>query len=358
MEVADCSLADELSADRTLGGDPRKPLFDILAGLEAIHAKGYKHRDLKPANVLKYYAKDGSIRYAISDFGLMSPASGQTSTLTASNMGGGTPLYRAPECAINFKRATIRSDIYSVGAILHDIFGGGAARIPHTELTVAGPLGPIIQQCTKTYVRRRFPNVVTLREKLYEVLREAISFSSQEEEEIVNLLQEKDQLTEQEWDRVFQQIDENDEKDRPNHAIFSALTTAQLEQLATEAPDLFASLGKDYARYAHGTFSFDYCDVIATRADVFYKRGELDLKAAIALAMLELGTSHNRWFVERKFLQMAGPSISDELAERIATEIDVQKYNFSSAVNHLEHSIGISRDDLHPVLAKKAGAKR
>jgi serine/threonine protein kinase len=38
MELADCSLADELSADKTLGGDPRKPLFDILAGLEAIHA--------------------------------------------------------------------------------------------------------------------------------------------------------------------------------------------------------------------------------------------------------------------------------------------------------------------------------
>jgi eukaryotic-like serine/threonine-protein kinase len=58
MDLADCSLADELSADRTLGGDPRKPLFDILAGLEAIHVKGYKHRDLKPANVLKYSSKD------------------------------------------------------------------------------------------------------------------------------------------------------------------------------------------------------------------------------------------------------------------------------------------------------------
>lgn len=127
MDLADCSLADELRADRTLGGDPRKPLFDILAGLEAIHAKGYKHRDLKPANVLKFSAKDRTARYAISDFGLMSPASGQTSTLTASNMGGGTPLYRAPECAINFRRATVQSDVYSVGAILHDIFGGGAA---------------------------------------------------------------------------------------------------------------------------------------------------------------------------------------------------------------------------------------
>mgnify|MGYP001339497466 CR=1 FL=1 len=178
MELADCSLADELRADRTLGGDPRKPLFDILAGLESIHAKGYKHRDLKPANVLKFSAADGTIRYAISDFGLMAPGSGVTSTLTASNMGGGTLLYRAPECAISFKRATVQSDIYSIGAILHDIFGGGAARLPHVELTVAGTVGPIIQQCTKTNVRRRYPNVVTVREKLYEVLREEISFSS------------------------------------------------------------------------------------------------------------------------------------------------------------------------------------
>jgi serine/threonine protein kinase len=355
MQLAECSLADELKNDRTLGGDPRKPLFDILAGLEAIHEKGYKHRDLKPANVLKFVSSDGTIRYAISDFGLMSPATGQTSTLTASNMGGGTPLYRAPECAINFKRATIQSDIYSVGALLHDIFAGGAARIPHTELTVPGALGPIVQKCTKTYVRRRYPNVVVLREKLYEVLREKISFSSREEEEIVKLLQSKDELSEQEWDRVFQQIDENDDKGHSNHAVFSALTVAQLVHLSDEAPDLFASLGKDYAKYVQdGTFNFDYCDVIATRAKVFYERGELDLKALIALALLELGTSHNRWFVERMFLQMAGASISEELAERIATEADVQEIDFVHKINHVEHSISAKLDELHPVLLKKA----
>ena len=355
MDLADCSLAEELQSDRTLGGDPRKPLSDILAGLEAIHEKGYKHRDLKPANVLKFVSEDGSVRYAISDFGLMSPTSGLTSTLTASNMGGGTPLYRAPECAINFKRATIQSDIYSVGAILHDIFAGGAPRIPHTELTVAGPLGPIIEKCTKTNVRRRFRTVVALREKLYEILRGEISFASREEEELVRLLQAKDKLSGQEWDRVFQQIDKNEEDEESNHILFSALTTAQLEQLANEAPDLFASLGKDYAEYAqNGTFGFDYCDVIATRAEVFYERGELDVKASIALALLRLGTSHNRWFVEHKFMQMAGLSISDELAERIATEIDVQGFDFGYEIVRLERSISASRKELHPVLFKKA----
>ena len=213
MDLAHCKLADELKADRTMGGDPRKPLFDILAGLEAIHEKGYKHRDLKPANVLKFVSRDGGSRYAISDFGLMSPDAGLTSTLTASNMGGGTPLYRAPECALNFKRATVQSDIYSVGAILHDIFAGGAARIPHVELNVPGDLASIVQRCTKQNVRRRYPNVAKLREELYEAFRvQTISFSSQEEEEIVALLQSKDDLSADEWDRVFQQIDENDKE--------------------------------------------------------------------------------------------------------------------------------------------------
>ena len=165
-ELADCSLADELRADRTLRGDPRRPLFDILAGLEAIYDRGYKHRDLKPTNVLKFVS-DGSVRYAISDFGLMSPAFGQTSTLTQSNMGGGTPLYRAPECAINFKRATNLSDIYSIGAILHDIFAG-SRRIPKMhEATVLADIPIAFGKNSTKFTRKEF------------------LFLSREEEEIV-----------------------------------------------------------------------------------------------------------------------------------------------------------------------------
>jgi serine/threonine protein kinase len=358
MELANGSLADELKADRTLGGDPRKPLFDILAGLEAIHEKGYKHRDLKPANVLKFESSKGGARYAISDFGLMSPEAGLTSTLTASNMGGGTPLYRAPECALNFKRATIQSDIYSVGAILHDIFGGGVSRLPHVELNVPGGLSPIVQRCTKQNVRRRYPNVAKLREDLYDALsKERLSFTSKEEEEVVKLLQSKDELSPDEWDRVFQQIDDNDEKGHTNHALFRSLNISQLEKLAQDAPDLFASLGKDYAKYAtSGGFDFDYCDVIANRAEVFYQHGEFDLKANIALALLDLGVSHNRWFVERTFVRMVGTSISDDLAKRIATEIDVQGINFSNEIDRLERSIGAQRGNLHPILREKSEA--
>ncbi|MFT7595991.1 MAG: serine/threonine protein kinase [Paracoccaceae bacterium] len=119
MELAFCSLSDELQVDQTLGGGAKRALFDILSGLQAIHAKGYKLRDLKPQNVLKLSNPDGTHRYAISDFGfrisdfgLMTPAAGQTTTLTATNAGGGTPLYCAPKCTTNLRRATHLADIY------------------------------------------------------------------------------------------------------------------------------------------------------------------------------------------------------------------------------------------------------
>ena len=80
MPLAVGSLKDDFEVDRTLGGAPKKALFDILAGLEALHQRGLTHRDLKPANVLKLTQTDGSFIYSISDFGLTTPGVGQTSS--------------------------------------------------------------------------------------------------------------------------------------------------------------------------------------------------------------------------------------------------------------------------------------
>ena len=352
MPLAVGSLADDIEADRTLGGNPKIPLLDILAGLEALHNKGFCHRDLKPANVLKFKMDNGSVVYRISDFGLITPGVGYTTKLTDSNMAGGTVLYRAPECANNFRRATAQADIYSFGAILYDIFGGGGGRVPHSELNVTGAVGPIVEKCTKSNARRRYRSVASLREELFDTLtNENIEFFSLEEEEITNILKSGDDLTDDHWDRIFNFVDENEDQGIPNFNIMRSISREHIHSLYEIAPDMFHGLGEIYGKFAKSSnFEFNYCDIISDKAQIFYSKGDFHLKAQIALAMLELGTSHNRWRVEFQFMEMAGPEIDDDLAERIKIEMQVQKTPFLERIEHIEDSIDVLRDKLHPIL--------
>jgi eukaryotic-like serine/threonine-protein kinase len=352
MPLAAGSLKDDLEVDRTLGGVPRKPLFDILAGLEALHIKGLRHRDLKPANVLKFPQKDGTVLYSVSDLGLTTPGVGLTSTLTGSNMAGGTPMYRPPECANNFRRATAQADIYSFGAILHDVFGGGINRIPHSELTVAGALKLVVEKCTKPQPRRRYASIAAVREDLFSVLdNTVIQFYSQEEQDVIDVLKSKDDLSDEEWDRVFNLIDDNAEKGVSNGNIMRALSLQHIESILKSSPDMFHGLGDLYADFAvSGSFDFDYCDVISDKAQVFFNQGDLSIKAKIALAMLELGTTHNRWRVEWQFLKMAGHDCDPALVDRIKMEIVARNLPFKDRIRHVEQSIGVSLDQLHPNL--------
>ena len=353
MPLAVASLKDDIEADQTLEGNPGKPLFDILAGLEAVHNAGFYHRDLKPANVLKFRTNKGEFRYRISDFGLTTPGAGLTSTLTGSNMAGGTVLYRAPECANNFRRATAQADIYSFGAILHDIFHGGP-RIPHSKLSMSGEIGRIIEKCTEPNARRRYRSVAKLREDLFNFLQtEEFEFETQEEQELIELITNERQLNDDQWDKVFNVVDENEDRGQSNHNIMRAISGNQIEALYELAPDMFHGLGELYAKFSTShAFQFEYCDVISDKAAIFYKYGDLQLKAKIALAMLELGTSHNRWRVEYQFMKMVGPDIDDALADRIKIEVQVQGVNFLQKIEHVEESIGAKQDELHPTLRK------
>ena len=88
----------------------------LCAGLAAAHDQGVLHRDLKPANIMI----DGRGQVRITDFGLARLASDNKTGEVA-----GTPAYMAPEQLIRGE-ATIQSDLYSLGLILHELFTGRA----------------------------------------------------------------------------------------------------------------------------------------------------------------------------------------------------------------------------------------
>jgi serine/threonine-protein kinase len=89
----------------------------LCAGLAAAHEKGVLHRDLKPANVMI----DGRGQVIIMDFGLAGLA-GQLQ----GDVRSGTPAYMSPE-QLAGTEVTVRSDIYSLGLLLYEIFTGKRA---------------------------------------------------------------------------------------------------------------------------------------------------------------------------------------------------------------------------------------
>ena len=128
-------LRDEAGA----GGDkkPLRPLAERLvdaralcAGLAAIHAVGIVHRDVTPQNVLRM--TDG--RLVISDFGLAIESDDNTT------VHGGTPAYMPPE-AVMGGRSDLRSDVWQLGAILHELLFGSRPQFTRTdgEITLTWP---------------------------------------------------------------------------------------------------------------------------------------------------------------------------------------------------------------------------
>jgi serine/threonine protein kinase/tetratricopeptide (TPR) repeat protein len=112
-----------LEAARSLRADPRRIvalMAKVTRAVQCAHVHGILHRDLKPGNILL----DGRGEPLVSDFGLAKWLD-TSSDLTRTLMIFGTPGYIAPEQAHGAaKNLTPAADIYSIGAVLFDLFTG------------------------------------------------------------------------------------------------------------------------------------------------------------------------------------------------------------------------------------------
>src|SRR6202000_348317 len=122
--------------------------IEIGRGLTVAHARNMIHRDIKPQNVLI----DAEGRAKVTDFGISRQL--EQDGMTATGRVLGTTDYVAPEQAMG-RGADQRSDIYSLGVVLYEMFTGEVPFAADSQVGVA-----------MKHVNEELPDVQALRPEL------------------------------------------------------------------------------------------------------------------------------------------------------------------------------------------------
>ena len=362
MPLAEKTYEQQVNDDRKSGSVDINAIADILNGLDRLHQHGYVHRDLNPKNVLFH---DG--QWKLSDLGAVLPPSGNTVTLTEDTVIY-TERYCAPEQRHDFHSAKPSADVYSFGCILHDIFGKHP-RTPYAKHSADGPVGVIIEKCTEPNPGRR-PSIRVLSGMLLDTLVEIgghCKVSDQKSSEWLLRLDQIDTWIEAEFDefaRFFAQLDieertgghEGDWVYSLSTPFLTRLPATALANIAKRNDGVAAAIVEKYCQWARSTsFLFHFADTVCTRLSAIYDVGDAAAKAMAIVSLLELGHSHNRWYVMRQMLSKCqADQLSRELARRIAIEIQTEE--LESEFKHCISTVAWNINELAAELAKIANA--
>jgi serine/threonine protein kinase len=147
----------------------------VAAGLAAVHKQSLVHRDIKPSNIMVSLEEGGAVIAKIIDLGL-AKAVNEPSRQTAISIPGGfvgTPEFASPEQFAGVG-VDIRSDLYSLGAMLWEMLTGGVlftgspaevmyqhlhAQLPFEQLQgIPQPLVVLLESLLEKDPARRFQN--------------------------------------------------------------------------------------------------------------------------------------------------------------------------------------------------------
>ena len=156
-------------------------VLGISRGVEVLHScdPPIVHRDINPSNIL--LMPDG--RWVLSDFSLAkfleTAPNNTTAFVTRSNQGWSTEGYSSPEQRSNFKNTNIRSDIYSLGVLVLELFSGDWYPRRPGESGLPQQLDSLISRANEWEEADRHSSVTAFREEFEIVAKRLFGIPSQ-----------------------------------------------------------------------------------------------------------------------------------------------------------------------------------
>ncbi len=152
--------------------------IQVCGALDYAHMRGLIHRDIKPSNIM--IKRNGEVK--LMDFGIAHTRS--LESLTMPGMMVGTPAYMSPEQILG-QNLDIRSDIFSFGIVLYELFTGvkpftdDDTRAVSAKIVKDKPLAPrrinravprgiqrVIRKCMNKKPQKRFESMLDVERRL------------------------------------------------------------------------------------------------------------------------------------------------------------------------------------------------
>jgi len=287
--------------------------LQVCAGVEHAHDNGVVHRDLKPGNVLILGTEGGCAHAAVGDFGLGRLLTRDSTTLTQSDAGMGTPAYMAPEQRRHSKNADQRSDIYSLGVMLYEVLTG---EIPDQAMELSRlprQFWYIVRRACQPDPNDRYQTVGEMVDDIQTVTQSAELLTRPAEllrSETAAMIREQD-FGEPRLSQLAKLLYGNLDDNSVLTEMLPKLPAPILRGLLAHHARAMGNVLRAHDQAVSGDLPFSYCDVVADfYARVFNWAAIDEVKIMVLERLPALGCNHNRWHVG-KVLGMLVARLSD-----------------------------------------------
>lgn len=282
--------------------DRQRIFSHILDAIEYAHEQGIIHRDIKPENVLLNSPED----VVVIDFNISLNRGVHPLRQTQTGQVLGTAHYLAPEQLRDAKCADERADIFSLGVVLYELYGG---KIGSSKLGTDGLpslIKRVVLRCVEEDPNKRYQSAADLK-KAWRLAYDANSKQSEISEiELAMLNLEGANSTGFHPSRLLNLLENYVEDVDLLNRFFMESDVELLRKLAEFDSHRFDDLLKVWTEFfVSQNWPFDYTDHISKRCVALWSHLEHSgSKALIVCSLVIVGNKHNRYLVWRNAAQL------------------------------------------------------